>query len=65
MTTQSTTSRNSRFLTVAEAAEECNVSQDTIRRLIIAGKIKAAYFKSHVLRIERKSLERFIESCFV
>ncbi len=64
MTTTSTVPVRSRFLTVAQAAEECNVSQDTIRRLINDGKLKAGYFRSHVLRIERKELERFISSCF-
>ncbi|MDU7192802.1 helix-turn-helix domain-containing protein [Lawsonella clevelandensis] len=64
MTTTSSIPVRSRFLTVAQAAEECNVSQDTIRRLINDRKLKAGYFRSHVLRIERKELERFISSCF-
>lgn len=64
MATTPTITVPTRFLTVSEAAKECNVSQDTIRRLINEGKIKAGYFRSHVLRIERKDLERFINSCF-
>ena len=51
---------NSRFITQNDGAERWNVSVDTIRRLIAAGKLKAYRLNGRIIRIDRDELD----ACF-
>ena len=50
------------LLEVTHAARRLRVSQETVRRLIRAGKLPAIRFESGHFRIARADLEAFIES---
>jgi|GEM_PF-6525428 len=48
-------------LTIPEAADACGISERTIRRAIKKGSLRARFYNSRVVRIEREWLNRWRE----
>jgi excisionase family DNA binding protein len=56
---------HSEYLTYEQAGEYLGLSSDTLRRWVAEGKISKYQVNHKVVRLSKKDLDEFMQSCYI